>query len=110
MFLSPCPALTLSIPSAIPSSAVLERIADALERLAPPPPPRPDLNSADAFVWTGSGSLVPVPRVNKVDISLLQGIDRVRDLLLANTRRFAAGLPANNALLGARGAWANPPS
>ncbi len=83
---------------------MLERIADALERLAPPPAPRPSFDSADAFVWTGSGSLVPVPHVNKVDIELLQGIDRVRDLLLANTRRFAAGLPANNALLwGARG-------
>ena len=103
MFPSPGPALTLSIP-AMPSSAVLERIADALERLAPPPPPRPNFDSADAFVWTGSGSLVPVPHVNRVDIELLQGIDRVRDLLLANTRRFAAGLPANNALLwGARG-------
>ena len=87
-----------------PSPSVLERIADALERLAPTPPPRPDFDAADAFVWNSSGTLHAVPHVNRVDIVLLHGIDRVRDLLLANTKRFAAGLPANNALLwGARG-------
>ena len=91
-----------SVQSLPPS--VLERIADALERLAPPPPPRPDFEIADAFVWSSSGTLHPVPHVNRVDIVLLHGIDRVRDLLMANTKRFAAGLPANNALLwGARG-------
>ncbi len=84
--------------------ALLERIADALERLAPPAPPRPDFDAADAFVWNRAGALLPVARVNRVDIGLLRGIDSVRDLLLGNTRRFAQGLPANNALLwGARG-------
>lgn len=96
--------LTLPTPPVPSSSALLERIADALERLAPAPAPRPNFDAADAFVWAGSGTLIPVQRVNTVDIALLQGIDRVRDLLLANTKRFAAGLPANNALLwGARG-------
>ena len=83
----------------------LERIAGALERLAPPPPALPDLSAADAFVWHGGGgALQPVAKVNRVDLDLLYGIDQVRDLLLDNTRRFAKGLPANNALLwGARG-------
>jgi predicted AAA+ superfamily ATPase len=48
--------------------------------------------------------LRPIVKINRIDLSLLKGIDRVRDILLANTRRFADGLPANNALLwGARG-------
>ena len=87
----------------------LTRIADALERLAPPPPVAPCLDAADAFVWhpdrrLGGGALAAVARVSRVDIALLRGIDRPRDLLLENTRRFAAGLPANNAMLwGARG-------
>ncbi|MEM7427003.1 MAG: ATP-binding protein [Pseudomonadota bacterium] len=82
----------------------LRRIADALERLAPAPPPVPDFGAASAYVWHSSGELQPVPRVNRVDMSLLKGIDRVRDQLLENTERFATGLPANNALLwGARG-------
>jgi uncharacterized protein len=87
------------------SVALLSRIADALERLAPFATPvfRPD--AADAFVWqAATRSLSPVPRVNRVEMTLLRGIDRVRDLLVANTERFAKGLPANNALLwGARG-------
>jgi predicted AAA+ superfamily ATPase len=84
---------------------VLLRIADALERLAPPRLAGPDWQSADAFVWQPAGSrLVPVPRVNKVEMSLLKGVDRMRDTLVENTERFARGLPANNALLwGARG-------
>ena len=88
---------------------MLARIATALERLSPPPPPPPALHEADAFVWHPDrggtqGRLTAVPQVARVDMSLLQGIDRARDILLANTRRFAAGLPANNAMLwGARG-------
>jgi predicted AAA+ superfamily ATPase len=82
----------------------LDRIAAALERLAPAPLPAPDF-SAEAFVWhTGPDRLEPVARVSRVDIGLLIGVDRSRDTLLENTRHFAAGLPANNALLwGARG-------
>ncbi|HEY7301614.1 MAG TPA: ATP-binding protein [Xanthobacteraceae bacterium] len=87
------------------SGDALASIAAALERLAPVAPIAPDFDAADAFVWHPDGRrLVPVPRVNRVAISLLKGIDRVRDLLVENTDRFARGLPANNALLwGARG-------
>jgi predicted AAA+ superfamily ATPase len=83
---------------------VLERIANALERLAPKRASLPDLTIADAFIWHPDGRLAPVARVNRVEMSLLKGIERVRDVLVENTERFAKGLPANNALLwGARG-------
>jgi len=96
------------IPSVIPGDVprdVFERIANALERLAPARPRAPDFTVADAFIWYPDGRrLTPVPRVNRVDMSLLKGIDRMRDILVENTERFARGLPANNALLwGARG-------
>ncbi|MFA6265507.1 MAG: ATP-binding protein [Pseudolabrys sp.] len=88
----------------IADPAVLNRIADALERLAPAARRKVDLDAADAFVWQPDGQLSPVPHVNRVGMSLLKGIDRVRDTLIENTERFAKGLPANNALLwGARG-------
>ena len=81
------------------------RLRAALERIAPQPPGPPDWEAADAFVWNADpASLAPVARVNRVEMSLLRGIDRNRDLLLQNTIRFARGLPANNALLwGSRG-------
>ncbi|HUN49217.1 MAG TPA: ATP-binding protein [Stellaceae bacterium] len=84
---------------------LLQRVADALERLAPARPPVNDFDAADAFVWHAEREwLEPVPTVNRVEISLLRGIDRVRDILIDNTERFAKGLPANNVLLwGARG-------
>ena len=84
---------------------LLTRIADALDRLSPPGDSEPLDEMSEAFVWRAdSGRLLPVPEVSRVDIGLLVGIDRVRDSLLENTRWFAAGLPANNALLwGARG-------
>lgn len=84
---------------------LLTRIAEALERLAPPPPPSPDFSVADAYVWQTEGmQLEPVPQVNRVEFPLLKGIDRQADTLYQNTCRFAEGLPANNALLwGARG-------
>jgi uncharacterized protein len=84
---------------------MLARVAAALERLAPSAPVAPAYASADAFSWHPDGrQLVPVPRVNRVEMSLLKGIDRMRDVLVENTERFARGLPANNALLwGARG-------
>jgi uncharacterized protein len=92
----------MSKPDLIP---LLTRVADALERLAPPAPPKSDLGAADAFIWHAEGEwLEPVREVNRVDLDLLKGIDRVRDILVENTERFAAGLPANNVLLwGARG-------
>ena len=83
----------------------LARIAEALERISPPPQDAPDMDAADAFVWhVAPDRLSPVEQVNRVDLSLLLGINRVRDILLENTAQFARGLPANNALLwGARG-------
>jgi uncharacterized protein len=85
--------------------AALTRIADALDRQTPPSTAHADLSKADAFVWhSNPAHLQPVPRVNGVELVLLHGIDRARDILLDNTTRFANGLPANNALLwGARG-------
>jgi hypothetical protein len=84
---------------------MLQRIAEALERLAPVEPPAVDFSAAEAFVWHARPShLQPVPEVNRIALPLLKGIDGSRDTLMENTRRFAAGLPANNALLwGARG-------
>ncbi|MFI5022921.1 MAG: ATP-binding protein [Alphaproteobacteria bacterium] len=84
---------------------MLARIAAALDRLAPPPSAAPDLDQADAFVWHAEGDwLDPIDAVNRVELDLLKGIARQRDILLDNTRRFADALPANNALLwGARG-------
>jgi predicted AAA+ superfamily ATPase len=85
--------------------AQLTRIADSLDRLAPPATTPVDLDNGDAFVWEAeSNHLRVIPKVNHVDMSILHGIDRVRDILYDNTLRFAKGLPANNALLwGARG-------
>lgn len=83
----------------------LTRIADALDRLTPPPPAMVSLDQSDAFVWQAApDGFKPVARVNHVEVGLLQGIEAQRDILLANTERFVAGKPANNALLwGARG-------
>jgi len=86
-------------------SEKLDRLIAAVSQLASPAVPQTDLASADCFVWVAEpGFLEPVQRVNRVDIGLIRGVDRVRDILFDNTTRFAAGLPANNALLwGARG-------
>lgn len=83
----------------------LERIADALDRIAPPQAPGNDLAAADAFVWHADRSwLEPVPEVNRIEMTLLRGIDLQVEQLMDNTMRFAQSLPANNALLwGARG-------
>ena len=87
------------------SPDTLGRIAAALERLSPAGHAASDFDAADAFIWHPKGArLAPVPRVNRVEMMLLKGIDRMRDTLMENTERFARGLPANNALLwGARG-------
>ncbi len=83
----------------------LDHIANLLERGVPSPAKENDLASTDAFVWQAESKwLQPVEKVNRVDMSLLKGIDRVRDILAENTERFANGYAANNALLwGARG-------
>jgi len=87
------------------TEALLRRVAEALERLSPPHRDTVSLEAADAFVWHAEGEFFePIGHINRVDLDLLKGIDQVRDVLLENTRRFAAGNPANNALLwGARG-------
>lgn len=102
-------------PKVVPGTAsdgTSERIARALEiiaehlaaRASDSPAPTEIFAAADAFVWHPEGRLAPVPRVSRVDLVLLKGIDRMRDILIENTERFAIGLPANNALLwGARG-------
>lgn len=98
-------------PAAAPGGDLNARIARALESIATSlnasaaaPSAADSLAAADAFVWQPDGRLVPVPRVSRVDLGLLKGIDRMRDILIENTERFARGLPANNALLwGARG-------
>ena len=86
-------------------TAALDRLTGLIARAVPPAVSEPDFAAADAFLWqTEPLRLTPVPRVNRVAMELLQGIDQARGLLLENTRRFAAGLPANNVLLwGARG-------
>jgi predicted AAA+ superfamily ATPase len=85
--------------------ARLDRVAAALERIAPAVPARPDFAAAEAFVWQARPeAFLPVPHINRQPLGLLKGIDRAAEQLLENTRRFARGLPANNALLwGARG-------
>ncbi|MRX51055.1 DUF815 domain-containing protein [Paracoccus sp. S-4012] len=92
-------------PAAPTAEAALGRMADALERLAPPPAPAPDFDAADAFIWhPDPDRLEPVAQVARVEIERLVGIDRARDTLVANTLQFARGHAANNALLwGARG-------
>lgn len=83
----------------------LDQLLALLERVVPPAPEAPAFATVDAFVWQPSPArFLPIEHVNRVDMQLLQGIDRNRDTLLTNTERFARGLPANNALLwGARG-------
>jgi uncharacterized protein len=98
-------------PARSPEHDITERIARSLEAIAlhlsaaaPTPGDAAPFGRADAFVWHPDGRLAPVPRVSRVDLGLLKGIDRMRDILIENTERFADGLPANNALLwGARG-------
>jgi predicted AAA+ superfamily ATPase len=85
-------------------AAALETIAAHLSAHAAPPLASHSFADADAFVWHPNGRLTKVPRVSRVELTLLKGIDRMRDILIENTERFAGGLPANNALLwGARG-------
>ncbi len=84
---------------------LIRRIAEALERLSPPPAAAPDLLKAEAYIWHPSPpALAPVHKISRIPLALLQGVDQQKTILLDNTRRFAAGLPANNAMLwGARG-------
>ncbi len=86
-------------------AAKIDQLIAAVERLGPAKPAMPDFDAADCFVWDAERlTLAPVKRVNRIDLSLIRGVDHVRDILFDNTRRFADGLPSNNTLLwGARG-------
>ena len=85
--------------------SIAKRIADALERISPPPADAPDFSQAEAYVWHVSPDrLDPIHQVNRIALSLLIGIEGAKQVLLQNTKQFAQGFPANNALLwGARG-------
>ncbi len=99
---TPTTALESDAPARI--ARALEAIATHLSANAPAPALAETFGSADAFVWHPNGRLTDVRRVSRVELFLLKGIDRMRDILMENTERFANGLPANNALLwGARG-------
>jgi predicted AAA+ superfamily ATPase len=103
--------VTAKRPATAADEDTSERVARALEAIAlhlsaaaPTGPALQSFSNADAFVWHPDGRLTPVPHVSRVELGLLKGIDRMRDILIENTLRFADGLPANNALLwGARG-------
>ncbi len=105
------PLIFIAVGSSVPEMSntdqlsLVARIAEALERLAPKAAPKSDLGAADAFVWQAEGGrLDAVDEVSRVDFSLLKGIETQSDQLLRNTRQFANGFGANNALLwGARG-------
>ena len=99
--------MTDKLPETLPETLEkkLDLLIATLARIAPREAEPTNLSAADCFVWSPeTGALEPVLRVNRVDISLIRSVEQVRDILLDNTRRFTAGLPANNALLwGARG-------
>lgn len=85
------------------NDALLTRIAEALERMAPPPASPADLSTASAYVWDGH-VVHPVEGFAPVDYDLLTGIDAQKEALLANSRRLAGGYAAHDVLLwGARG-------
>ncbi len=92
-------------PDSVSLTPLLQRIAEALERIAPVPASAIDFGAADGFIWQPeTDRLEPVLTINRVDFALLQGIERQAEILFENTKRFAEGLPANNALLwGSRG-------
>lgn len=89
----------------VADAALMTRLVEALERLAPPTTSRGPIEVAEGYLWAPQeGGLLPIREVARVDLHLLQRIESQRDALLGNTRNFARGRPANNALLwGARG-------
>jgi uncharacterized protein len=87
------------------NASLLTRIAEALERLSPAPHSLPDAASAEVFAWQGhSETLYPVTNPRRIPFDFILGVDSQKERLLQNTLRFAAGHPANHAMLwGARG-------
>lgn len=85
------------------SESALERIAAALERLAPPPPPSTDWLAAPAYVWDDERAQ-PVPVLDALPLESLHGIDAQKVALRNLCARLANGAAAHDALLwGARG-------
>jgi uncharacterized protein len=86
-------------------SPLLLRIAQALERLAPPPLHLPDPDLGDVFAWDGvHATLAAIPQPRRIPTDFILGVEGQKARLLANTLLFAQGHPANHALLwGARG-------
>ena len=84
---------------------ILNRIAEALERISPNIDEKIDLSKSDGFVYDDSlKNLKPVKKISRIPIQLLKGLENQKDILLKNTQNFANNLPANNALLwGAKG-------
>ena len=90
-----------------PVSGLLTRIAAALERLAPAPAPRIDFDAGSAFIWQAEPeAFLPIEVVNRIPLTLLQGIDRMSDMLISNTERFARGCLRIMHCSGAHVAWA----
>ena len=87
----------------IETNQILLRIAEALDRMAPPTASAPDLDSHAAYHWDGN-KLSVVANFTPLPLKLIIGVDRQRDAITENTRRHAAGFAAHDALLwGARG-------
>ena len=84
---------------------ILNRIAEALERISPNIDEKIDLSKSDGFIYDDSlKNLKPVKKISRIPIQLLKGLENQKDILLKNTQNFANNLPANNALLwGAKG-------
>ena len=84
---------------------ILNRIAEALERISPNIDEKIDLSKSDGFIYDDSlKNLKPVKKISRIPIQLLKGLENQKDILLNNTQNFANNLPANNALLwGAKG-------
>src|SRR5207244_9067686 len=94
-----CRGAAMSDTPATPLFPLLERIADALERLAPKAPPEPDFAAARLFRHElEPPRFTPAPNY-ALPADLLVGVERQKARFAENLRRFALGLPANNALL-----------
>jgi uncharacterized protein len=93
----------ISAPLPFDTPALLKRIADALDRLAPPPPVTAPDAQGNTLVWAHHRlrSVAP-PRAQPLGCFL--GVDAQKETLLENCRRLASGLPAHDVLLwGSRG-------
>ena len=88
-----------------PNHEILNRIAEALERISPNLDEKIDLSKSNGFVYDASiKNLKSVKKISRIPIKLLKGLENQKEILFNNTQNFAHNLPANNALLwGAKG-------